>query len=45
MRLVDVPLDMTFAEALGPDAKPHQKLMSVDYGCHSWQPDPIHARG
>ena len=44
MRLIDVPLDMTFAEALGEDAEERRRLRAADHGCDPRQPDPVHAR-
>ena len=44
MRLVDVPLDMTFAQALGPEVGRARRLRAPDHGRDPRQPDPVHAR-
>jgi glucose-6-phosphate 1-dehydrogenase len=44
MRLIDVPLDMTFAEALGRRGRHAGCLRAADHGRDPGQPDAVHAR-
>jgi glucose-6-phosphate 1-dehydrogenase len=44
MRLVDVPLDMSFSDALGPDAEHIPMPTNASSWTSSAAPDPVHAR-
>ena len=44
MRLIEVPLDMTFASTLGPERRDARGLRAADHGRDPRQPDAVHAR-